>query len=59
MRHTQAQINAMERNDISQQIDRCNARLRNATVEGCTYGAETERRELLRLHRILRKLEGV
>jgi len=59
MRHTQAQINAMERTDINQQIDRCNARLRSATAEGCKYGAETERRELLRLHRILRKLECV
>lgn len=41
---------------IGNEIERTNFRLRNATEDNDKYGAEIERRELLRLHRELKKI---
>ncbi len=40
---------------LEEEISRTNHRLRNATEQGDKYGAEIERRELLNLHRELKK----
>lgn len=42
---------------LTNMIERCNMRLRDATEQGDKFGAEIERRELLDLHRQLRKIK--
>lgn len=46
-----------EINYLNSMIERCNHRLRDATGKGDKFGAEIERRELLDLHRQLRKIK--